>query len=126
MTPDQKTALFVLLQDQERIAVKAGGLLEFHHGDCVGADAEAHAIADENNAYIVVHPPSNPKSRAFVEGYGVRLLPRPYLERNHAIVDSTDLLIATPKQTFEVRRSGTWATVRYARDIGRAITILYP
>jgi hypothetical protein len=97
----------------------------FRHGDCVGADAEAHAIALELGWPVVIHPPANPKRRAYCDG-GVVKGPRPYLVRNHDIVDACDFLIAAPRQRKEVLRSGTWATVRYARKVGKEVIILEP
>jgi hypothetical protein len=41
---------------------------------------------------------------------------RPYLARNKDIVDACTILIATPAQNSEIQRSGTWATVRYAKS----------
>jgi hypothetical protein len=92
-----------------------------HHGDCVGADAEFHAIVKQVEwCYgVVVHPPTNASKRAFVALDPVRdvvRLEKPYLERNHDIVDESTWLIATPKEDFMVLRSGTWSTVRYARS----------
>ena len=52
--------------------------------------------------------------------------PLPYLERNRAIVDACDILIACPKGMQEEQRSGTWATVRYARRRDRPIVIVWP
>jgi hypothetical protein len=46
--------------------------------------------------------------------------------RNHDIVDETELLIACPGELAEAVRSGTWATVRYARKLGRPIVIFWP
>jgi len=51
---------------------------------------------------------------------------RPPLTRNHDIVDCTELLIACPKSMKEELRSGTWATVRYARKLERPVIIIYP
>lgn len=41
-----------------------------------------------------------------------------YMERNDALVEHADLLIAFPRTEHEVLRSGTWATVRRARKRG--------
>jgi len=56
----------------------------------------------------------------------IRRNPKPYLERNHNIVDESELLIACPKSKEEELRSGTWATVRYARKKGVRIILIYP
>lgn len=54
------------------------------------------------------------------------MTPAPYLERNAAIVQSTLELIATPGETVEQVRSGTWATIRQARRRRRPTTIVWP
>ena len=98
---------------------------QFHHGDCVGADAAAHEVAREAGLKIALHPPKNPQYRAFCDCdilYG----DEDYIERNHRIVDMTDWLIAAPLTMFEERRSGTWATIRYARTKGKPIIIVLP
>lgn len=94
-----------------------------HHGDCIGADANIHEICFEMGWHITVHPPTVADKRAFVNGTKfwdetrcTMLEPKPYLDRNHDMVDVGPLeLWATPKEQVEVLRSGTWATARYAR-----------
>jgi hypothetical protein len=90
------------------------GWPEFHHGDCVGADAGAHAIARRCGYRVVLHPPIEASLRAFCFADESRE-PAEYLTRNRDIVRETGLLIATPKRMGEEMRSGTWATVREAR-----------
>lgn len=100
--------------------------LQVHHGDCVGADEEFHALALLVGAVIHNHPPTNPIKRAFCGG-DIKYPPRPYLERNQDIVSMSDVLVATPKEFTEKQRgSGTWATIRYARKKGIPIHIVYP
>lgn len=100
-------------------------MIEFHHGDCIGADSEAHDIVRNmsKNTKIVIHPPSNSSKRAFKEGDVIRYA-LPYLERNMQIVQETRLLIAAPSSLQEELRSGTWATIRYARKTGQPVLIL--
>ena len=58
---------------------------------------------------------------------GNEILPeKEYIERNHDVVDTCDLLIAMPNTELEVVRSGTWATIRYARKLKKVIVILEP
>ena len=111
---------------QLTMLILAGNWSEFHHGDCVGADADAHEIAKAAGLRIIVHPPLNEAYRAFVPQAEVAEF-RPadeYLSRNRDIVDESALLIACPRSDVEERRSGTWSTVRYARRTGRPVLVL--
>lgn len=59
--------------------------------------------------------------------YMERMLhPRPYLDRNHDIVDATDVLIAVPNSVKEELRSGTWATIRYAKRTKQPLMVIPP
>jgi hypothetical protein len=98
---------------------------EAHHGDCVGADSEFHDVCHELQIKIVIHPPSNPRKRSRRIGEEIRP-EKPYIERNHDIVNETEVLIAVPKEFEEQLRSGTWATVRYAYKVGRKIIVVFP
>jgi hypothetical protein len=98
---------------------------EFHHGDCVGADAEAHDIVREffPNVKIVGHLPQSDKKRAFKKCDEYRD-PLPYLVRDRKIVEETEFLIGSPKSDEEVIRSGTWTTIRYSRKSNKPRRIL--
>ena len=110
-------------QSQIRSWLEGLDVTELHHGDCVGADAQADAIARELGMNIVIHPPVSEKKRAFCWQEGDIYLPSlPYLERNHDIVDSCPILLAAPLGDEQVR-SGTWATIRYAKKRGKHIYI---
>lgn len=98
---------------------------ELHHGDCVGADEQAHNIASELGMAIVIHPPIDNKARAFCKSKMI-LEPKQYLRRNQEIVVCTEMLIVCPATFIEERRSGTWATWRYARKLGRKIVLILP
>lgn len=116
MTSAQQVRLMQLLRGRQ---------IEFHHGDCIGSDAEAHEIARVCGARIIIHPPLNQAKRALCLGGDV-LAPKAYLTRNRDIVRATGRLIAAPKESCEELRSGTWMTVRFARTLGRPIWILWP
>lgn len=99
------------------------------HGDCIGGDAQMHAVAREFGIAVQLHPPINPAKRAWCQMLPGEIVmpPDEYIARNHAIVDSVRFLIALPKEEHgEELRSGTWATVRYARKIGRPGIIVRP
>lgn len=100
---------------------------EFHHGDGLEADAQAHNMVRQHvpRCRIIIHPPTNDALRAFCEGDEIRA-PQPYLIRNLAIAACVDELAAAPKTSVEELRSGTWATVRYARRALKPVHILKP
>ena len=99
---------------------------EFHFGDCIGADAQAFEIAEMLGMFTVAHPPSNASLRANKRAQIVAPA-QEYLARNKSIVDACDVLIAAPRSRVEeIRGSGTWWCVRYARKRGKRIFIVYP
>ena len=101
---------------------------EFHHGDCIGADSDADNIIRKLNItqiHTIIHPPNSSTKRSYCSSQFIRE-PKPYLERNKDIVNETDLLIACPKGIKEELRGGTWATIRYAKKVGKKIIIIYP
>ena len=121
MTDAQKTAFAAL--------VRRLGVSEFDHGDCVGSDEESHEIVREvcgSDVFITVHPPLDPKQRAFVNDADEVREPLGYLERDRNIVERTERLVATPNGFAEEQRSGTWYTVRHALKLGHPVTIIYP
>src|SRR5262245_810451 len=116
MSQAQKDILFKVLQYHNGM---------FHHGDCVGADAEAHDMIMDKLPYLIhIHPPLDPKLRAWRNGHHMHQ-PKPYLERNKDIVGQCDYLLACPKSKTQVR-GGTWNTIHYAMKVGRPFTIILP
>lgn len=112
-------------KEQFVLELLAFDLTEFHHGDCSGADAEAHDIVAEffPACKIIVHPPESNYLRAFKPGHEFRE-PAGYIRRDKNIVDATDQLIGAPLTDVEQIRSGSWTTIRYARRIARPVTVL--
>lgn len=96
---------------------------EFHHGDCEGADEQAHFVALRLGCKIIIHPPLESVKRAFCHSKYIEEA-KPYLIRNHDIVDAVDFFIVAPRTQCEQARSGTWATIRYARPL-ETKTIFY-
>lgn len=109
------------------LETNADVILEAHHGDCVGADDMfAHMIMQlDREIRIISHPPINSSLRAFTYHH-FELPAKPYIERNHDIVDACHLMVACPSTNHNVLRSGTWATIRYARKQRKDIMICYP
>ena len=107
--------------------------LILHHGDCIEADAKAHELGLEFFDTIVIHPPEDSRRRAFCstkkcpEDVVIEVrAPKPFIPRNHDIVDECELLLATPDTEHPRMRSGTWATIRYALKQGKRVRIILP
>lgn len=95
---------------------------EFHHGDCVGADEQSHEILKDRVGSMIIHPPIDPKYRAWCVG-DYMWEEKDYLKRNEDIVNNSDVLIACPRGTEEVR-SGTWSTIRFAVKLRKTVIII--
>lgn len=95
------------------------------HGDCVGADSQAHDIAAELGIEIWIRPCNLDHKRAYKQG---KLLAEPEfpIVRNHKMVDESHALIVCPKQAQPQLRSGTWATLRYAKKHDVLRWLIYP
>jgi hypothetical protein len=96
------------------------------HGDCVGADADFHAIAAAQQIPIFIHPPINPTFRANLPSPVLPMPPKEYLARNRDMVDASKHLIAAPKEAIEQPTGGTWYTVRYAMKMRKFIYVVWP
>jgi len=123
MTPAQADALAARLAPYAEADVWA-----FHHGDCQGADAQAHEIAWILGAIVHVHPRDTDTWRAFCAGPSrvIRYAPLPDVARTQAIVEACDVLLAAPAHVDEAREPETWATIRQARTLGKPIIIVPP
>lgn len=99
------------------------GFRRFHVGDCVGSDVQAWNRATQY-FQVVIHPPIESTYRAFLTGIVVHE-PRPYVDRNHAMVDASHVLVATLVDPRE-KSSGTFETVAYARQVGKPVYTIWP
>nr|WP_145982991.1 hypothetical protein [Pseudonocardia sp. AL041005-10] len=120
MTTPQAAAVHIAL-----VRLRETGARFFHHGDCLGADDRAATIAHDLGYIVVAHPPNNTRARAW--GYYDQIRPpHAYLVRNRHIVDECSWLIGCPATVRHELRSGTWSTIRLARDLRRRLTIVAP
>ena len=110
--------------------VRALDPAKVHHGDCWGADAEFDKICAQRGVHRTAWPGTNAAGESPTRAYcDADIIHRamPYLRRDRIIAESgVDGLIACPNSPKERMRSGTWATVRMARKLGRGITIINP
>ena len=99
--------------------------LELRHGDCVGVDQQAAAMARQLGYRIVGHPAIEDDGRAYA--FCDKLLPpRESATRNRDIVEAAEVLIGCPAADQEWPGSGTWYTINYARDRGVPMLVLSP
>lgn len=96
-----------------------------HHGDCIGADAEAHDICHHLGMLTYIHPPEKDELRAFKVGT-MLAEPKGYFARNRDIVNESGILYAFPAADFETPKGGTWYTINYARKVNKPIVIIWP
>ncbi len=134
MTNRQKRAVELIIRN---VMLAKRFDISFHHGDCIGADFDFHNIVEScairfkmrDKIDIIGHIPDNDSYRAFCK-FDYERDPLPYLERNKNIVmdypSIATMLIACPKILAEEMRSGTWATVRYARKHDVPIIVIDP
>lgn len=99
-------------------------------GCCDGADRDMHALAFDEGIPPEFFP-SNTEQMAWarkVRKLNERINPiEQPIARNRTMVNRGRRgLIACPGTLGEVRRSGTWATIRYAWNISRPTYLIYP
>jgi len=99
---------------------------EFHHGACIGADEEIHKLVVIMKSKVYKYPSTVTTKLGKCPGGYLACQAMHPLKRNPLIVDAVDMLLACPKTQYEIRRSGTWATIRYARKVGKPIMIIFP
>ena len=99
---------------------------ELHHGDCIGVDAQAHAIALQGRLRVVAHPPVDSKKRAHVEGADEYRPLRSYLKRNRDIAEESDIVVGFPNHYSERLRSGVFATMRAGLRAGKRVMLVTP
>lgn len=102
------------------------------HGDCEGADTNFHEacfafreLYTRERLIIRIRPCSH-SSRAWNKGADEVMPVKPPLDRNVDIAQDCSVLIATPPTFEEIRRSGTWHTIRQARKLGKPMCIVWP
>jgi len=95
------------------------------HGDCIGGDAMAHEIAEDLGIKTVTRPCNLRGQRAFT-GAEALAEPEDPLVRNRKMVDESHALIGCPSSKQQELRSGTWATIRYAKKMDGLVWLVFP
>lgn len=102
----------------------------FVHGGEIGADSQAHEEVMKflSEGDIEIYPVNKDRLSYWQDHYpkSITHFPSEPLSRNQIIVHRCNLLLACPTNHRETPESRSWATVRYAEQVGRAHTIIYP
>ena len=114
-------------RDAFRRTIRALDVTEFHHGDCVGADAEAHDEVRQwcPDARIFVHPPVDATHRAGRLGDEQRE-PLTHFARNRRIVLACDVILGASLTPERTERGGTWYTLDFAFKVGKLVQVHWP
>jgi hypothetical protein len=95
MTSQQRLSLLNWVRECRPDGCGMGYVDEFHHGCCVGADAQSLQVLMFMPRVLTVvgHPPDNKSmiSSVAVEKCCRLEKPRPYLDRNRDIVDASEI-----------------------------------
>lgn len=97
------------------------------HGDCIGADADFHNICRKLGMKVNQRPCTFENLRAHTDATEISEPTNP-MARNRQIVADCSVLVACPPNDTELKRSGTWATIRMGRKLGdiKQVVIIYP
>src|SRR5215467_4810130 len=123
MSGPQTASLVRLLK--HLLKFDGSGAPEFWHGNCIGADDEAAALATKIGYTTRAWPGDIVEKRGEFVSTIVHEW-QPNLTRNRIIAGAVEPLIACPKEDEMVVRSGTWATVRYARQDSKTVYVIAP
>lgn len=103
---------------------------EWHDGDAIGGDDQAHKSAEMLKSRFSTelhgHPCNKPDQRAFNDFDFLHEIKAP-LVRNRDMVNVTETFLAAPYEYKNVPRgSGTWATIRYCAQVERVTWLVWP
>lgn len=101
----------------------ARGYRTLVHGEARNADTIANDMARAKGWHTYGRPANISDHRCEVDD---RAEPRRPLDRDWDIAEDSNTLVAMPANEKEEVRSGTWATVRYARKLLAPIVIIKP
>lgn len=98
------------------------------HGGAEGADEQAHDLWKESHLIVEIFPCNISRFEYWTRKSPRSTLIHPIdepLRRNRRMVSACDRLIAVSETGYEVLQSGTWATIRAARQAGVEHTIIF-
>ena len=109
--------------------------VQFHHGACKGADAEAAALVRhiDPDSFIVAHPGKSAAGddNEWLDDDSLEASDEvrdasTHFARNRDIVDETEMLIGCPGVGTWQSRGGTFYTMDYARKKNKPVKVIWP
>lgn len=102
----------------------------FRHGSCRGSDVMAARLVRKmygTRIKIIAHPGPEGDVSEEISGVDDETMPRKrHFERNRAMVDLCDELIATPFEESRQATGGVWYTISYAIKKNKEVCIISP
>lgn len=116
------------LQEREfRRLITVMAPTHFYHGGAIGSDVRAAMIVREiRRSYCQIECFPARKNYTPLQDEVVHPVTLDPIARNPYIIAASEFLIATPYEEQEILRSGTWATIRLARNALMNHTIIGP
>lgn len=99
---------------------------KFISGGAIGVDACGTWVAYDTGHWVdLVVPATLPWDEGLsVYAQGIFPIEGDYMDRNDALAERGDVLVAFPETAEEELRSGTWATIRRFRKAGKPVIII--
>lgn len=100
-----------------------------HDGDCIGVDAEVYYLARAFGIHVELHPPTNPKYRAYCARLGDVVHPeKGYHDRDMDTVNAAEFMIGVPNVvSVHIKPTGgTGWTIDYARSVLKPLVLIWP
>lgn len=118
LTLDQRRSILSIF----RAALSTVPLVQFHHCDRAGAEAEAHEIAMDVGLHVVTHPHSKALYSAGTVGHENRPA-WPSLRATEDMVNESHLILTAPRIPGDVIN---WAAVSFAKAKRKAHICIAP
>jgi len=123
------TAAQAVRVTQALTSLRGVGASTANHGMCIGADEVFHGLARYLGFRLVGWPGVTNTGTVYRRAAVTcdEVMPvKFFLDRNRDIVHASSVLLTTPDGARERVRSGTWATIRYARRCKLPLVLIDP
>jgi hypothetical protein len=105
---------------------RTGDIEVLHDGDALGVDSQIYHIAKAFGVHVILHPPKNPKWRAFLGDNSDEILEeKAYGARDRDMILSSEVLLTLPDCYEPKPHSGTWLTIGFAREVQMPIVFIW-